>query len=238
MNHYFITGASHGIGKALAELLLKDPENLVTGISRSNTISHKNYRHVELDLSSPHRIDEFIFKKTGNYKKVVLVNNAGIISQIMRMGSLEPDKIIAEYNVNLVAPAILTNAFIRAFEKEACEKIILNISSGAGKNPVDAWSIYCSSKAGLDMFSRVVHEEQKVRDTGFKIFAVSPGVVDTAMQEFIRQSDVDNFSRKADFEEYKNAGQLADSNFVAEKLLRILANTNSIQEPILTVKDF
>ena len=50
-NHYYITGSSSGIGKALAEELLTDPNNVVHGISRSETISHERYRHTTVDFA-------------------------------------------------------------------------------------------------------------------------------------------------------------------------------------------
>ena len=51
VNIYIITGASKGIGKAIAEKLLKDENNQVVGVQRTNSISHPNYRHQPLDFS-------------------------------------------------------------------------------------------------------------------------------------------------------------------------------------------
>ena len=45
MNIYYITGASSGIGEAIAELLLEDSNNIVFGIARSRTIQHDRYKH-------------------------------------------------------------------------------------------------------------------------------------------------------------------------------------------------
>ena len=53
MNLFYITGTSSGIGFALANLLLKDSNNIVIGLSRRNNIEHKNYHHITHDLSLP-----------------------------------------------------------------------------------------------------------------------------------------------------------------------------------------
>jgi benzil reductase ((S)-benzoin forming) len=238
MNYYFITGTGSGIGKALAEELLKEKENLVIGLSRKNSIVHDRFSFVKIDLKVLKNVKEFSFGKTAEAKKIILINNAGVISQIKRVGTLDPERIIDEYNVNLLAPAILSNVFVKAFKKVNCEKTIINISSGAGKSPIDAWSVYCSSKAGLDMFSKVLSEEQKIINGGFKVFAVSPGVVDTGMQKDIREADSEDFSRKSDFIQYQQSGQLAEADLVAKKIIRILASQNSLQETIISVKDF
>ena len=82
MNHYFITGTSRGIGKAIAEQLLSDPENFVTGLSRTSSITHERYTHVEIDLSDLGKVSEFNFPVLEQAKKIALVNNAGAIGKV------------------------------------------------------------------------------------------------------------------------------------------------------------
>ena len=55
----YITGSSSGIGKALAELLLENNHKVI-GLSRTNTISHVNYKHVFIDLSEPEIVAKFV----------------------------------------------------------------------------------------------------------------------------------------------------------------------------------
>ncbi len=189
MNYYYITGTSRGIGKALAEALLKDKNNFVTGISRTASIDHPNYRHVTLDLSKTKKTAKFEFTEFNDAEKIVLVNNAGFIGEIKRAGNHNNKTLAGTYKVNLTAPSILINNFINTYRSSPAEKIIFNISSGAGRHPIDAASTYSASKAGLDMFSKVVAEEQKITGGDFRIVSISVGVVDTVMQSKLRDAD-------------------------------------------------
>lgn len=239
MNYYYITGTSRGIGRALVEHLLKDPSNKVTGISRSKrNIEHPNYEHVSMDLSNIDEVSRFHFLPHHDAQKIVLINNAGDLGIVKPLGGLTPQAIAYTYNLNLVAPSVLMNTFAHAYQNFQAEKIIVNVSSGAGKYPIDGWSIYCASKAGLDMFSRVVAEERRLHKHDFRILSIAPGVVDTKMQDSIRQVKKKDFSRIEDFINYKSSGQLSDPKLVAEKFFRILANISSIDETVISVRDF
>ena len=78
-------------------------------------------------------------------------------------GRMDSSSIIKSYTVNLIAPSVLSNSFMNQFENQVAEKVILNISSGAGKNPVDGWSVYCATKSGIDMFSKTLEMEQNLK---------------------------------------------------------------------------
>ncbi len=237
MNYFYITGSSRGLGKALAELLLEH-NNKVVGMARTQTIEHPNYTHVMLDLSKAEQVEAFTFPQHNDAAKIVLINNAGAIGDIKRVGGLEADTIINNYTINLVSPSLLCNSFIGAYEGVACEKVIVNVSSGAGKHPIDAWSTYCASKAGLDLFSRVADAEQNINTAHpVKVLSVAPGVVDTKMQAEIRASDEAEFSRHAEFIDYKNSGNLATPKLVAEKYFHILCNLQDYSETLYSVRD-
>lgn len=246
MNYYYITGTSRGLGKAFAEHLLETPDNKVIGISRQKTIEHPNYNHFYIDLTDPQAVSNFKFELHSNAKKIFLINNAGALGFIKPIGKLNADTIIKNYTLNLIAPSILTNAFIACYNTTDAEKIIVNISSGAGKNPIDGWAFYCASKAGLDMFSRVVDSEQKIRSTqpqesihkGFKIFSIAPGVVDTEMQMEIRKASKEDFSRIDDFIQYKTGNQLASPQIVSQKYIKVLNNLNNIKDVLSSIKDY
>ncbi len=238
MNYYFITGASRGIGKALVNCLQEDSNNHVTGISRTPVPDHAGYRHIILDLTDTAAVADFKFAALEDARKIVLINNAGAISEIKPLGRLDNNQVVRDFHINLVAPAILMNNFIAAYSSYEAEKIIVNVSSGAGKNPVDGWSTYCASKAGLDMFTRVADKEAVLgRYSGFRILSIAPGVVDTQMQEEIRSSNEADFSRIADFENYKKSGKLADAAEVACKYLYLINNPEKIPGVVFSVND-
>lgn len=229
MEHYFITGTSRGIGKALAGRLLEQGHK-VTGFARSSALQHANYRHFRLDFSDTESLGkqaDTYFDTTGPPDRVVLVNNAGTLGEVAYLGNLSPAEITRLFEVNVIAPAILMNAFIKKFKGVAAEKVILNISSGAAGRPVDGWSGYCSSKAALNMLSEVAAKENALTGDGFKIFALAPGVVDTAMQDQIRTSAREDFSDVKNFIALKEENQLADPGIVADKIVQFLKNAAS-----------
>ena len=246
LNYYYITGTSAGIGRAIAMRLLTDTANRVIGISRNKTIDHLNYTHHTIDLSDLITVADFKFMSHPGARKIYLINNAGTLGLIKPVGRLAATAIIKEYAVNLIAPTVLTNAFIKCYETAEAEKVIVNISSGAGKNPVDGWGVYCASKAGIDMFSRVVALEQDIKKQHsqekfaekFNIFSIAPGVVDTGMQDQIRQAKIENFSRIADFVKYKINNELSTPEFVSEKYLDILTDINNIKNVVSSIKDY
>ena len=164
---------------------------------------------------------------------------------IKPVGKLDASTIIKNYTLNLIAPSVLSNTFIDFYNTIDAEKVIVNISSGAGKAPVDGWAVYCASKAGVDMFSRVLDEEQKIRmqqsdkkiDIGFKIFSIAPGIVDTEMQNDIRKASKNNFSRLENFIAFKANNELLDPAIVSEKYFKILEDVINIKEVVFSLKD-
>ncbi len=236
MNHYFITGASGGLGKAMAELCLQNGHT-VTGVSRSQSIEHANYSHISLDLSQTDQLSAFTFPLShiSTAQKIVLINNAAQVEPVKYCGNADNEDIIKAYIVNLIAPAVLSNTFIHTFENYSAEKIIVNISSGAANYPVDGWSVYCSSKAGLDMFTRTVAMEREKQKSGLKIASIAPGIVDTGMQNSIREADRDNFSRVADFIAYKQNNQLQTPEAAAGKIILAINQLNSIHDVVFSI---
>ena len=216
MRRIYITGSSSVVGKALTELLLEDENNQLVGVSRSNDIQHEQFTHFSMDLKEV--VSENIFQKLPeNCNKVVLINNAGAVGSITQVGSQSYKEVSDNYSVNVTAPSFLCNQFVMAYRDEPVEKIIINVSSGAGKHPIEAWSTYCASKAALDMFTQVLQAEQP----SFKVFAVAPGIVDTPMQASIRGADKKHFPGDR-FQSYKDQGELASARDVALKYLKIL----------------
>lgn len=241
MNYYIITGASKGIGRALAEELLKEDNNRVIGVSRTCTIKHANYRHQPLDFSDIEAVEhnlQKVFTPLQQAEKLVLVNNAGVIGDIGYVGEGMPnERFEFVFDINVIVPAILMNTFLQVYQHLQCPKVIVNVSSGAAQHPIDGWASYCASKAAIDMLSMTVQKEQEMRGNPVKVFALSPGIVDTGMQEQIRQSDEQKFSSVERFRDYKEKGDLASPEEVGSKIADFLQNTNRYNEVIVSVRD-
>jgi benzil reductase ((S)-benzoin forming) len=237
---FFITGSSRGIGKALAEALLNESEgNWVVGLSRTNALEHERFVFVEADLNQDVSVlARQLFHQYKPGKRVVLVNNAGTLGQPANLGTLENKTLEQAFQLNITAAAVLMNEFIRAYEDGAASPLILNISSGAGKYPVDGWSAYCASKAALDMLSEVAAMEAKKRNSRLKVFSLAPGVVDTEMQGQIRQSSEKGFSRVQDFIRMKEEGLLAQPAAVADKIIRLLRKPEGFTDVQQDVRNF
>lgn len=225
MRKFFITGSSKGIGRAITELLLQEPDVEVTGISRTNSIQNKRFVHIPFDLEEVVQLAEEvdgIFDDHNDFDEVVLINNAGYLGDIKYLGDIAHLEFIKVMNVNITAPAILMNAFIRRFKDAEGKKVIVNIGSGAGRHPYDGWGAYCSSKAALDMLSEVGEMETSIRQNVFRIVSLAPGPVDTSMQEVVRSTSNSDFSQIQKFIDLKESGQLPTINETAEKIIAFI----------------
>lgn len=237
MTIYFITGSSKGLGKSLVELLLKDENNRVYGIARSNSVEHAKYTHANVDFSKLEEVSAYQFPELQQADRIVLVNNAGIVGAIKHVGNIDNQHIIDCYNINLIAPAILTNNFIAAYSNLDTEKMVLNISSGAGRTPIDGWNVYCSTKAGIDMFSQVLKEEVKIDEANIKVLSLAPGIIDTNMQVQIRTANPSEFSNIEKFVEYKKEGDLSPPDVTAQKVLRFIQEEELSENVICSVRE-
>ena len=241
MNIYIITGASKGIGKAIADELLKDEKNYVVGVSRTSSIQHANYRHQPLDFSDIPAVEhnlQKVFLPFQEAEQLVLINNAGVLGDIGYVGENMPnERFEFVFDVNVVVPAMLMNTFLQIYRQHPAKKIIVNVSSGAGQYPIDGWASYCASKAAIDMLSQTVQLEQNKRGSGVKVYAISPGVVDTGMQEHIRESDAEKFSTIEKFRQYKANNELASPEEVGHKIVDFLHHTDKYNEVLVSVRN-
>ncbi len=239
MNIYFITGTSKGIGYNIAAYLLKDTNNLVYGLSRTNNIKNNNFVHIKIDLSDLEQVKKINFDVSEQKEKIVLINNAGIIGDIKQIGKINHQSIIDTYNINTISPTILTNKFIAKFQYSNLDKTVLNISSGAGRHSISSWATYCASKSALDMFSLVVYDEQKhiSKHKSIKIYSIAPGIVDTPMQDIIRSTKPEDFDFVDKFKDYKTKSLLTSPDEVAKKLINFLNNTNKYKDVIYDLRE-
>ncbi len=233
-NIIIITGISKGLGEGLAHALIHE-NNHIIGISRTENDDLKKQAQTQgakldfilFDLAYTYDIGE-LFKKIMQLidnsfsGKLILVNNAGIIQPIGPIEDCEPEKIQAHININLTAPMLLINEFIKSTKNIKCDKRIMNISSGAAQSPYFGWSSYCTGKAGLDMLTKVVALEQKREKYPAKIMSLAPGIIETGMQTIIRSTSDEQFPLRNKFIEFKESGQLVSPEQAGSKIAEIL----------------
>jgi len=239
MNYIYITGTSRGIGKYLATKFLEDNNNFVIGISRNCSLEHKNYQHFKLDLNNLNEVENFKFEKYETPESIILINNSATLGEVKHVGKRTNQDIINSYNINIISPTILINNFVANYQNTNCKRLILNISSGVARYPMASWATYCATKAALDMTSMVVHEEQteKYSENPIKIFSVAPGIVDTQMQDEIRATKSEDFSKLDKFISYKEKNNLNSPQNVANKLIELILNSERITKICLDLRE-
>jgi benzil reductase ((S)-benzoin forming) len=191
-----ITGANRGLGKALVDVALKDEKALIVSLSRSLHEEHKDISGAKLifiktDLSDSFSdsIFDIIGKHTQTDDTLYFFNNASIILPIDRIGSFKELDIETSIKVNIQYPVNLINSLLSQFPKN--KTVLVNISSGAGNNPIPFWSLYGAAKAYMKLFFRVLEEENKENST-ISLYSIDPGVLDTGMQADIRDNAFPN----------------------------------------------
>lgn len=219
-----VTGASSGIGKAIAEFYLAKGEYVV-GISRTQEINHKNFKFVPCDLSDYEALQQLELTDYLNEDdRFLLINNAGTVGAIKRAHKVELKDYYNVAVLNIVALQHLCSQFLRCNQPN---KTIVNISSGAAQRPIPSWAAYCASKAAVDMFSETLQAEIDELKGTTKVYSLAPGVVDTKMQVTIRNSNENDFSSHRKFVDLKASNALRSPNEVAELLNEWLNNPDS-----------
>ena len=179
-----VTGASRGIGRAIAERLAEDGFFVVgtattdSGASAISAFLTENGIGKKLDVSNADSIAEFI--KVVNDEigtPTVLVNNAGITRDnlLMRMKDEEWDDII---NTNLTSVFRMSKAVLRGMMKARTGRII-HISSVVGSTGNAGQANYAAAKAGIIGFAKSLAKE--VGSRNITVNTVAPGFIDTDM---------------------------------------------------------
>ncbi len=249
MKTFIITGASRGLGKALAKTLISK-EHQVFCIARSKDRELMDLakeqgsflEFLEFDLADQknlRQLMERIFDKVdlASTRGIALVNNAGILAPVRRLEDCEDAEILKNLHVNLGAPLILTSAFIQRTKDFTGDKKVINISSGAARKPHYGWSNYCAAKAGVNLFTQSVGLEQEESEYPVKILALAPAIMDTAMQEKIRNSKEEDFQELEKFKKYKENGALLSTEVVAKKVKKLLLEGTFEQGGLMDVRE-
>lgn len=234
-----LTGHSKGIGQALLVHFLGQDGMQIHALSRTKgQLSHPQLTEWTVDLSDAAAVEAILSEIFPRIPadRYLLINNAGWIGEIKPTGKLQPTAMQRALQLNLLTPMLLSNAFAQAYGTSPGQKLICNLSSGAASKPLPGWASYCSSKAGLEMFSKVMDAEW--RSAAFRVFSVAPGIVDTDMQEEIRAAHPEDFPAAARFRDYHSEGKLSSAAAVAEKIGFMLAHSDQFSDVVQDVRQF
>lgn len=232
-----LTGSSKGLGKELAKQLLEAGAT-VLGISRSSSIEHPNYSHISIDLADIQAVSALKIEMNGLFENYILINNAASLGPVMPFEVVTEKDVISTTNLNLISPLILTKKLLAFPCNENQEKFVLNIGTGASQNAIDGWSLYCSTKAALEMFSRVLYEEIKLNRTNCKVLDLAPGVIDTDMQSRIRQANSNEFSAVKRFIEMHQHQELQSAKATAELIISNFSKMFNKKLPTDTLRNY
>lgn len=179
-----VTGASRGIGKAIAERLVNDGFFVVgtatsdKGAAAISEYLAENGKGLKLNVAASDSIAEVLKNISENFgTPTVLVNNAGITRDnlLMRMKDEEWDEII---NTNLSSIFRMSKAVLRGMMKAKTGRII-NITSVVGSTGNAGQSNYAAAKAGMIGFTKSLAKE--VGSRNITVNTVAPGFIDTDM---------------------------------------------------------
>jgi benzil reductase ((S)-benzoin forming) len=245
---YILTGASRGMGLAMAQQLLK-PGNVLLCISRNvnpDLATAAQKADVPLaqwtqDLAdgagASDRLREWLNSQNpADFASVSLINNAGVIPPIVPLRQSNPADLALALRVGLEAPMALSAAFLGGTHSWPVPRKVLNISSGLGRYPMASQAGYCAAKAGMDHFTRCLALDEALHANGAKVCALAPGVIDTDMQVQLRGAAGEAFPDQSKFLQLKAQGQLSSPEAAAENVLRFLASADFGREPVADVR--
>jgi NAD(P)-dependent dehydrogenase (short-subunit alcohol dehydrogenase family) len=181
IKRYLITGASRGIGRAIAEqlaapdvALLLHGRDTVALAEVGKSVKPRCGRVVRLvhDLAVSSGVSDLI-AAVGSDPLDLLVNNAGI-AIVKPFGEIAPVEWEQTLCVNVTAPFLLTQRFAPEMPPGSS---IVNILSIAAKTGFANWSAYCMSKFALEGFSQSVREE--LREHKIRVINIYPAATDT-----------------------------------------------------------
>lgn len=239
MKYIIITGATRGLGKALAEGLAHEDNTLLligrdtNGLNEVTELARKRGSTTYsfcLDLFFYDKIrylmDEIITVFNKNIHQpgdqIILVNNASIIEPINRFDLLSEKDIEKNLTINCLAPVILINNFLAKTGNLNIERRIINISSGVINNPIYGWSLYSASKSAVHSIIKTIKREND--GSLIKVVSFDPGVMNTNMQGNIRGVTKEECIDVNIFREYYKNNQLRDTKDVASIIITAYIN--------------
>ena len=188
-----VTGASKGIGAAIAERLGREGASVVVNYASDKAGADKVAKAIEAnggtalvvkaDVSKKEDISKLFGETTLRFGKVdILVNNAGIY-EFRPLEAVDEEHFHKQFNLNVLGLLLTTKEAVQHMKSDGGS--IINVSSVAAKTPREGGSVYSATKGAVDVVSRTLAQELGPRK--IRVNSLSPGFTDT---EGVRTSDV------------------------------------------------
>lgn len=187
MPTHFVTGASSGIGAALARRLHDRGDELVllarTG-DRAGELqaSYPGSRTVVADLAAPEGIAAAVAGVADRLDSVV--HSAGVVD-VAAVADTDPDSLAETVTVDLIAPMLLTRALLGQVRRAQGTHVFVNSGSGLRANP--DWASYNAAKFGLRGFADALRQEEQPH--GVRVSTIYPGRTATPMQQRVHAQE-------------------------------------------------
>ncbi|MDZ4873242.1 MAG: 3-oxoacyl-[acyl-carrier-protein] reductase [Chroococcidiopsis cubana SAG 39.79] len=192
-----VTGASRGIGRAIALSLAAEGANVVVNYASSSSAAKEVVEEIEAaggsaiaipaDVSDAAQVDTLVNTVVEKWKRIdVLINNAGITRDTLLL-RMKPEDWQAVIDLNLTGVFLCTKAVSKIMLKQRSGRII-NIASVAGQMGNPGQANYSAAKAGAIGFTKTVAKELASR--GIIVNAVAPGFITTDMTSNIDSEDI------------------------------------------------
>jgi len=238
---FIVTGASRGLGRAIAEQLLQ-PGHVVLGLSRRAPPAPPGLEQWPCDLADPLPVaarlqawlDGF---GAAQFASAALINNAALLVMPQPLRDADAASLSAAVRIGLEAPLVLTAAFLRATRSWTADKRVLHISSGLGRRAMASQGAYCAVKAGLDHLARAQALEEATLEHGARVVSLAPGIIDTDMQVQLRGADPAGFPDHDAFVQMKTGGRLDSPPVAAAKVIAYLRRADFGAQPVADVRD-
>ncbi|MDO9093907.1 MAG: SDR family NAD(P)-dependent oxidoreductase [Rubrivivax sp.] len=245
MHLTILTGASRGLGRAVAEQLLARGHHVLALSRQAAEMPVPPGGQLTpwaVDLADTAPVAERLVHWLGSLDgsriaSATLINNAGVVSNPAPLSAGDAGELLNAIRVGLEAPLLLTAAFLRATATWSAPRKVLLVSSGLGRRAMAGSASYCAAKAGLDHLARAVALEEADKPGGARIVSLAPGVIDTDMQVQLRTADRKLFPAGEMFAGLKSGGQLDSPATAATKLLNYLDRADFGSQPVGDVRD-
>lgn len=198
MKNILLTGASGGIGYAIARKFLENSDAKMILQYNAHAQKIKSLKEefpyridsYKADLSDEKNVVEFLKEIDDAYKKLDIIIHSAGISVVDTINHTKVEDISKIINVNLKSPILITQKLVgKMIEKKS--GVIIFISSMWGITGSSCESVYSATKGGIIAFSNSLSKE--LGPSNIRVNSVSPGFINTAMNDNIKVEDRDLF---------------------------------------------